>query len=854
MTDNAPCSVLVSLITKNPSMPQVAKPPLRVAFALFLTAMTTLMLELGLTRVFDVVLTPNMAYMVIACTLFSFGLAGIYATLRPLPADADVNRHLCRVSLLLALATLVLRPLLNVLPFDYDALARQPVTQLAAFAGMYLAMVVPFFLSGLIFTLLFSAHARSIQRLYCWDLSGAALGCVVMIPLLPPIGPGGLLMLAASMNLLAAALFAGSARLRTALALVALGIALAPVLHMPSYFDFTDHLHKRGVREAREHGEVEFSRWDTVSKIDVIDSHGGTVRRKHVAYDGGNQSSHIFAFDGDFAALRRALESGGMSVFQHFWHRGVLVSHYLKRDSGAEVLVVGAAGGQETKAALLYGAGHVDAIELVPTVVELGLGPYADFNGGLFKDPRVALSSNEGRAYLRASPRIYDIIQIHSNQTSSSIAAGTGALSPEYLQTADAYREYFSKLSANGILHVNHHSYPRVITTAALAWRQLGRQDFQRHVMIFEMQGVADTLPTILIKMTPWSAEEVAAARDFMSRPWNDEEKTTLRGMFEHDVAEGDVAAAAIADGVEVRLVQNPLDPEHGFLEPAFFSGEFDQTLAARAPYRLNPTTDDRPFFSMLRKEVRHIDPDPGQFVSFAIAAIMNSQMRGGHVAMDIVHLQVTAVVSLLFAIAFVVVPLRFAPVGREGFAHRAALVVYFASLGAGFIIIELVFVQIFMKLVGVPLYTYATVIFTLLFGAGIGSLCSGLLGIDPKRRWWWPFVGTLVCGAALLTLHDAVFHHFLAADLALRAAVAALLIFPLAFCLGMPFPLGILAISGRATGAVAWAWALNGLFTVIGSLASVLLALWFGFQTTVLMALGIYVLAALAFTRLRAP
>lgn len=823
-----------------------ARPPLRIAFALFLTAMTTLMLELALTRVFDVVLTPNMAYMVIACTLFSFGLAGIYATLRPLPVTVDVNHRLGQISLALAVATLVLRPLLNVLPFDYDALVHEPVTQLAAFAAMYLAMVVPFFLSGLIFTLLFSAHARSIQRLYCWDLSGAALGCVVMIPLLPPIGPGGLLMVAAAMNVLAAALFAAQPRVRLVLCVVAVALTAAPIVHMPAYFDFTDHLHKRGVREAREHGAIEFSRWDTVSKIDVIDV-PGAVQRKHVAYDGGNQSSHIFAFDGDFAALRAGLEDGSRSVFQYFWHRGVLVSHFLKRDSGAEVLVVGAAGGQETKAALIYGAGHVDAIELVPTVVELGLGRYADFNGGLFKDPRVALSSNEGRAYLRASPRSYDIIQIHSNQTSSSIAAGTGALSPEYLQTADAYREYFSKLTADGILHVNHHTYPRVITTAALAWRQIGRSDFQRHVLIFEMQGVADTLPTILIKMTPWNAEQVAAARDFMTRPWSAVERAELDGMF-------DRSDDSEATGVEVRMVQNPLEPDSGFLEAAFFSGEYAESLGARAPYRLSPTTDDRPFFSMLRKEVMRVTPDPQQFVSYAIAAIMNSQMRGNHVAMDIVHLQVTALVSLLFAVGFVVVPLRYAPVGREGFSHRAALVTYFASLGAGFIIIELVFVQIFMKLVGVPLYTYATVIFTLLFGAGIGSLCSGLLGISPQRRWWWPFVGAMVCGVALLVLHDQVFHHFLAAPLAMRATVAALLIFPLAFCLGMPFPLGILAVSGRATGAVAWAWALNGLFTVIGSLASVLLALWFGFQVTILIALAIYMLAALAFTRLRSP
>ena len=54
--------------------------------ALFCIAAATLMLELLLTRVFDVILTPNLAYMVIACALFSFGLAGVYVTLRP-PRD-----------------------------------------------------------------------------------------------------------------------------------------------------------------------------------------------------------------------------------------------------------------------------------------------------------------------------------------------------------------------------------------------------------------------------------------------------------------------------------------------------------------------------------------------------------------------------------------------------------------------------------------------------------------------------------------------------------------------------------------------------------------------------------------------
>ena len=351
--------------------------------------------------------------------------------------------------------------------------------------------------------------------MYSWDLSGAALGCVALIPLLPPIGPGGLLLVAAALNLLAAGLFAPTRRFRLPLVIAAMALVATPVVYAPNYLGFTDHLHKRGVKEAREDDRVEFSRWDPVSKIDVIElrddpatpqHNGDWPRRKHIAYDGGTQSSHITESDGDLARLRRAIESGSKSIYDDFWHRGVLASHFIKRDSGQRVLIIGAAGGQETKAALMYGAAHVDAIELVPTVVELGRNTYARFNGGFFNDPRVVLKSDEGRAFLRASDSRYDIIQIHSNFTTSSIAAGTGALSPDYLQTADAYREYFQKLTPDGILHVNHHTYPRLVTTAALAWRQLGLSDFQRHVLIFETQGVPDPLPTMLIKMTPWTA------------------------------------------------------------------------------------------------------------------------------------------------------------------------------------------------------------------------------------------------------------------------------------------------------------------------------------------------------------
>jgi len=806
-----------------------------IRLALFFMAAATLMIELVLTRVFDVILNPNMAYMVIACALFSFGLAGVYVTLQADRFWSATPRWLPAIAALFAVSTLALRPALNGLPFDYEAVSDRPVQQLLAFSAMYIALVLPFFFSGLVFTVIFSSGARSIQALYFWDLVGAGAGCLVIIPLLAPIGPGGILFVAAALGLLSAALLTTNRAMRAAAALSAIVAMAVPPLRGPAAFEFVEHLAKRGVREARLAGAIEFSRWDPISKIDVIDQipndpktdrSDPAARRKHIAYDGGTQSSHIFPFDGNYAGLREGIERGAVPMHLQFWHRGVLASHRVKRDSRQRVLIIGSAGGQETKAALMYGASSVDAVEMVRTVVELMTGRYAAYSGGIFKDPRVHPYAMEGRSFLRATTSIYDIIQIHSNHTSSSVAAGTGAMSPNYLQTAEAYREYFTHLSADGILHINHFAFSRMITTAALAWKQLGRTDFQRHVVVLGMNTTGDTLPTLLIKMTPWTPAEVADLWSFYSTVGDDEFGFTL--------------------------LQNPTDPASSFLPPEFFSGAISSELRAQSGIRVRPAVDDQPFFNFLRKTARPLEANRATFVDAATAGMLNSQLRKNRVPMDLIHLIVTGIVSLFFAAVFVLVPLSRSERRQTPRAAQYSSMVYFACLGTGFILIELVFIQIFMKLIGYPVYTYALVLFTLLLGAGIGSASSQPLCISPATRWYWPFLGILAYGTAFSFVYPAVFEHFLAAPQALRMVVGSVLIFPLGFFLGMPFPLGILIVERHPRGAVAWAWGLNGLFTVIGSLASVLLGMAIGFQATILVATAVYAAAFLALARLR--
>ena len=157
------------------------------------------------------------------------------------------------------------------------------------------------------------------------------------------------------------------------------------------------------------------------------------------------------------------------------------------------------------------------------------------------------------------------------------------------------------------------------------------------------------------------------------------------------------------------------------------------------------------------------------------------------------------------------------------------------------------------MHFVGYPLYTYSVVLFTVLFGAGLGSLASDRLGITPAAaNWWWPYAGVLFAGSMFLLVYDPVTGALLALPLGARLLAAVILVFPLAFFMGMPFPLGVLAVQDLSRAAVAWGWGMNGLFTVIGGLGSVVISVNYGFRAALIAGLMIYAIAWLSFAGMR--
>lgn len=797
-----------------PLRPDLPEPPADGVFpAIFVISAATLLLELTLTRIFDVVLWTNLASFIVSSAIFGLGLGGIAVMLRP--ALAQSERPVIGAALAFAGAVLLLLPAITLLPFDFGAVLTHPARQLASFAALYAALLAPFFASGVVIAAILTRHSHRVDRLYFWDLLGAGLGTLGIVWLPSLIGPAAMLVLIAAAGAVVAGLLAAGRRRARTLALVAGGGLALLGLVTAERVDFRTHVLKGDLKAGEATQRAEYSRWDPAAKIDVLPQEAPFLRR--IVYDGGAQRSFYYRFDGDLAKARARYFDLVDGQTRYNIGRYVALAYWLKRDTPMRALVIGSAGGQEVLAALAFGAVRVDAVEMVCAVIQAARGPYAEFTGRLYDHPRVRPVCDEGRSYLRHTPDRYDVIQIHSNHTTSSVAQGAGAMDPIYLQTVEAYREYLSRLTDDGILQVNYYVYPRMITTAAQAWHDLfPDRDFARHVII-EGSGWSEfMMPTMLVKRSPWTPEEIAAIRRFVSPQFAAEPSRSYG------------------------LVYVPGQPEAANVPAEFFRVPLSPALEERLPYRVAPTFDAQPFFRDLRKQLRVIAPDAAGYVPVSTAGFINASLLGP-IPRDRIHLYLLGGLSVAMAGLFLWYPIRW--MRRRGLRSAAALptAVYFGALGVGFIVVEVVLISKFVVLIGFPIYAMATVLCTLLVAAGVGSRLSGWLW---RRRPAWA-IGVFPAVALLIGAVVAAFPF--ARDLALglgqpaRIALSAALLLPLGVGLGMPFPLGIAALSRLAPRLVPWAWGVNGFMTVVGSLIAALLSIRVGFDVTLLAGAAVY-------------
>jgi hypothetical protein len=179
----------------------------------------------------------------------------------------------------------------------------------------------------------------------------------------------------------------------------------------------------------------------------------------------------------------------------------------------------------------------------------------------------------------------------------------------------------------------------------------------------------------------------------------------------------------------------------------------------------------------------------------------------------------------------------------REKSQNNILFLLFFSLVGIGFMLVEIPLIQKFILFLGQPVYSMAVLLFSLLIGAGIGSWAGGIFwkqGVLHKLRLASMMVGVLV-GLYIFFLPH-VFTLFMGSPFYSRILISFVLLSPLGFFMGMPFPLAMTLLGEIGlTQYVPRMWGVNGIGSVLGSVLAIALAISFGFSYAMLLGAILY-------------
>src|SRR5712671_3722088 len=471
----------------------------RSLVAVALTSAALLMTELALTRIFSVVMYYHFAFLAISIALFGLSASGVFAfTCRRWLDRVGTDALLSAESVVYALCTLVALFFLVRLRIGLTYSRQNLILMLT----IYALAALPFFTGGLVVTLAITRMSARVNAVYASDLLGAAAGCLVLIPLLDRVGAPGVVLTAAALALTAAVLFASAHRGRfVAIAVIVMAVALGGQLSGIAGFDIGD---------AKGHvGDVAlFTKWNSFSRIGVYErTHDNWSLSE--TYKGPVPRTRYM--DIDAAASTPIYEvAPDLSNVQFLRYELTAVAYRLK-PPGFSALVIGPGGGRDLVSALVFGAGHVDGVEINPIIAnDVMRDKFREFSGGIYNHPRVRIAVDDGRSFVRGSHDHYDIIQASLVDTWAATAAGAYTLTENTLYTVEAFNDYLDHLTDSGVLTITRWVFDglRLVSLAQEACEARGWSAADR-LAIVRQKNVA----TFLLKKTPFTTEEITELR-----------------------------------------------------------------------------------------------------------------------------------------------------------------------------------------------------------------------------------------------------------------------------------------------------------------------------------------------------
>ena len=787
-----------------------------------LLSASALAYEILLMKLFSIIQWHHFAYMVISLALLGYGASGTFLVLA---RERLVNRfggvYVLNIALfgITALGSFLLA---QQLPFNPQELFWELRQSLRLFA-LYLLLALPFFFAANAIGLAFIRYKTAISTLYGADLLGAGAGSLGLLALLYFLFPESALKLIAAAALFGAAVGAREVGLKRSpvlflLLVGALIIAWLPqeavALKMSEYKALSQALNLPGARIVDERSSP-YGKLAVVASPDVPFRYAPGLSIVSTV-EPPEQLGLFTNGDGMSAITRYAPKRLGYLDFQDS------ALPYRLGDI-KRVLVIGAGGGSEVLLALWQHAETIDALEINPQVAELVGLRFGAFSGQIYNRENVRLHIAEARGFLASTGTDYDLIQMAMVDSFGAASSGVQSLNESYLYTTEALQRYVEHLKPGGYLSISRwlklppRDALKLFATALEALKARGVKHPEMQLAL--IRGLQTT--TLIVKNGPFGSEEIvrlrrfcdARAFDIVYHPGINASEANRYNLLSKPI---------FFDGIRA-LLSNSAD----FYE--------------RYKFDIVPATDNRPFFyhffkwETLRELISLRGSGGLHLIEWGYPVLIASLLQA----------VVASTVLILLPLA------RLRTARKEHTAVRKSTVMlYFSALGLGFLFVEIYFMQRFLLFLNDPLTTAAVVLSGFLIFAGLGSSFSSYLsakhGHAAAAR--YAIAAVVVFGAGYLLGLDALFGALASQPQGLKIAFTFLLIAPIAFAMGIPFPMGLGALAEHSESLVPWAWGINGCASVISAILATILAIHFGFAAVLTTAMLFYLLASAAF------
>ena len=799
----------------------------RISIALISAAV--LGYEILLMALFSIIQWHHFAYMVVSVALLGFGLSGSFLVLTRAVFENKFHRFAVIQACLFGLSSLLCYALAQRLSFNPEELIWDNSHWLRL-ALVILLLALPFFFAANLIGLALIRFRESLARIYAADLIGAGIGALGIIAILFLVPPATALRIISFLGFAAAAVLWIECRGRLRPVIITLPFAILCLYAVPGswieplispYKGLSQLLRVPGTRVVAE-------RFSPLGIVTVVESE--TIPLRHAPGLSLNSSIEpppqlgLFTNAGALTAITRY--SGDRASLAYLDDLTSALPYHLQAPGRA--LILGAGGGAGILQALYHDAEQIDAVEFNPQVVDLVGNRFGEFSGGIFDHARVKLHIAEARGFLQRDNRRYDLIQIPLLDSFATAAAGVYGLNENYLYTLEALQQAIKRLDNQGYIALTRwiklppRDGLKLFATAIEALKALGEENIERRLALIRGWQTS----TLLIKNGVISNAEIDAIKAFCAR----------RSF--------DLAYYPDMPANEANRY-NRLEASYFYDGARALLGVQRDRFLQSYKFNLEPATDDRPF---------HF-----HFVKWSsLAELIELRHRGGGALLETGYLTlvVTFVLTLLLSIMLILLPLVF--MRRDTFrivksSGTIKVLGYFFALGLGFLLIEIAFLQKFILLLHHPIYAAAVVLGSFLLAAGVGSAYAQRFAGELLAR------KVAVKAVAVIIMLSLVYLALLGSlmqsaggwPLVARILLSIALIAPLGFCMGMPFPLGLSALATGPPSLTPWAWGINGCASVMSAVLATLLAIHFGFNAVILLALACYFAAAVSFPEL---